>query len=126
MLLLSLVDYALWNLSLSAGHDIVALVAGLALIPLLIALAWLLVLGATRLTGDVARRAREGAATRGQARSAAAHRRARRSTGARLGRAGARGARGGAAARSSAHGRRGAPGAGDQDAAGASSSKLAA
>lgn len=126
VLLFSLVDYALWNWSLGANHDIIALVAGLTLVPLLIALTWLLVLGATRIAGDVTRRARESAATRAQARSAAAPHRARRASGGRTARAGARGARGGAATRSSAHGRPVASGTGEEATASASSSKLAA
>lgn len=56
--LLALCDYLLWNWSLSANHDILALVSGMTLIPLLIALAWLLVLTATRLLGHVAQRSR--------------------------------------------------------------------
>jgi hypothetical protein len=64
VLLLSLVDYALWNWSLGAGHDLVALAAGLTLIPLLIALAWLVLVSATRLVGEAMRRARASAATR--------------------------------------------------------------
>ncbi len=54
--LLALGAYLLWNWALSANHDVVALVCGMALIPLLIALAWLLVLGALRLLTGLARR----------------------------------------------------------------------
>ena len=54
--LLALCDYLLWNWSLSANHDILALVSGMTLIPLLIALAWLLVLAATRLLSRLAQR----------------------------------------------------------------------
>jgi hypothetical protein len=56
--LLALCDYLLWNWSLSANHDILALVSGMTLIPLLIALAWLVVLTVTRLLGHVAQRSR--------------------------------------------------------------------
>lgn len=56
--LLALCDYLLWNWSLSANHDILALVSGMTLIPLLIALAWLLVLAVTRLLGQLAQRSR--------------------------------------------------------------------
>ncbi len=54
--LLALGAYLLWNWALSANHDVVALICGMALIPLLIALAWLLVLGAVRLLTGLARR----------------------------------------------------------------------
>jgi hypothetical protein len=56
--LLALGAYLLWNWALSANHDVVALVCGMALIPLLLALAWLLVLGAVRLLTGFARRPR--------------------------------------------------------------------
>lgn len=36
------IDYGVWNWALSANHEIVALVAGLAMAPLAIALAWLI------------------------------------------------------------------------------------
>jgi hypothetical protein len=48
----------LWNWSVGANHDVVALVAGVTLIPLLIALAWLVVVAAARLLAHVARRPR--------------------------------------------------------------------
>ncbi len=66
VLLLALGDYLLWNWSLSANHDILALVSGMTLIPLLIALAWLLVLAVARLITDTAQRprARSGAGER--------------------------------------------------------------
>jgi hypothetical protein len=66
--LLALGDYLLWNWSVGAGHDIVALVAGVALIPLLIAFAWLLVLGVARLLADVAQRPRSRSAAAVRAR----------------------------------------------------------
>ncbi len=56
--LLALCDYLLWNWSLSANHDILALVSGMTLIPLLLALAWLLVLAVARLLAGVAQRSR--------------------------------------------------------------------
>ncbi|MGH2853626.1 MAG: hypothetical protein ACRDLF_05475 [Solirubrobacteraceae bacterium] len=56
--LLALCDYLLWNWSLSANHDILALVSGMTLIPLLIALAWLLVLAVARLLAGIAQRPR--------------------------------------------------------------------
>jgi hypothetical protein len=51
-------DYLLWNWSLSANHDILALVSGLTLPPLLIAFAWLFVLSAVRLIAGSAQRPR--------------------------------------------------------------------
>jgi hypothetical protein len=121
VLLLSLVDYALWNWSLGAGHDLLALVAGLALIPLLIVLAWLVFLSATRLAGGAARRIHTGAATRARRRVAA--------TSAGAGPAepadAARRAAAGATAREH-HVVGGAGNAGDGKAAAAPSSKLAA
>jgi hypothetical protein len=56
--LLALADYLLWNWSLGGSHDILALVAGLTLVPLLIAVAWLFVKGVTRLLAETARRTR--------------------------------------------------------------------
>jgi hypothetical protein len=48
-------DYLLWNWSLQGSHDLLALVAGLTLPPLAIALIWLLALNAARLLARVAR-----------------------------------------------------------------------
>jgi hypothetical protein len=62
--LLSVVDYLLWNWSFSGGHDVLTIVAGLTLTPLLIALLWLLVVGATRLLAGATRRARSQSYTR--------------------------------------------------------------
>jgi hypothetical protein len=56
VLLLALGDYALWNWSLSANHDIVALISGMTLIPLLIASVWLLALTGAHLLARAARR----------------------------------------------------------------------
>jgi hypothetical protein len=53
--LLALGDYLLWNWSLGANHDVLALVCGVTLVPLLIALAWLLVVAAVRLLARIAR-----------------------------------------------------------------------
>jgi hypothetical protein len=66
VVVLALCDYLLWNWSLSANHDILALVSGMALIPLLIALAWLLVIALARLIAHAAQRprARSGARER--------------------------------------------------------------
>ncbi len=49
-------DYLLWNWSLSAGHDVLALVSGLTLPPLAVALLWLLALSGARLLARVTRR----------------------------------------------------------------------
>ncbi len=82
---LALGDYMLWNWSVSANHDIVALVAGVTLIPLLIALAWLVVVAVARLLAHAAQRPRASGAG---ARAGAAGRDARtggRSRGSRVG-----------------------------------------
>jgi hypothetical protein len=42
-------DYILWNWSLNSSHDVLALVSGLTLPPLGVAVAWLLVLSVMRL-----------------------------------------------------------------------------
>ncbi len=60
---LALGDYLLWNWSLGANHDVVALVAGMILIPLLIALAWLAVVAIVRLLARAAKLPKGGAAT---------------------------------------------------------------
>jgi hypothetical protein len=54
--LLAFCDYLLWNWSLGVNHDILALVSGMTLIPLLIALAWLLVLALAHLLARIAQR----------------------------------------------------------------------
>jgi len=46
---LTIGDYLLWNWSLNANHDVLALVSGLTLPPLAIACAWLLALTGARL-----------------------------------------------------------------------------
>ena len=66
---LALGDYVLWNWSVGANHDVIALVAGVTLIPLLIAFAWLAVVAAARLLAHAAHRPRaRGAGARGAAR----------------------------------------------------------
>lgn len=52
---LTIGDYLLWNWSLNANHDVLALVSGLTLPPLAIAFAWLFALTVARL---IARRRR--------------------------------------------------------------------
>jgi hypothetical protein len=49
-------NYLLWNWSLDAGHDVLALISGLALTPLAVASLWLLVLNGARLLGRMTRR----------------------------------------------------------------------
>jgi hypothetical protein len=49
-------DYLLWNWSLNGNHDVVALVAGLTLPPLVVAWLWLLALSAARLLARYTRR----------------------------------------------------------------------
>jgi hypothetical protein len=63
VVLLAFGDYLLWHWSLNANHDILALLAGLTLTPLLIALAWLLVVSFARLFGRIARYSRTGLGT---------------------------------------------------------------
>jgi hypothetical protein len=60
VVLLAFGDYLLWNWSLSGSHDVLALVAGLTLTPLLIALAWLVVVSVARICRSVARYSRIG------------------------------------------------------------------
>lgn len=55
---LALGDYLLWNWSLNANLDALALVAGLTLPPLAAACLWLLALNAARLLARTARRPR--------------------------------------------------------------------
>jgi membrane protein implicated in regulation of membrane protease activity len=62
--LLALCDYLLWNWSLSANHDVLALVSGMTLIPLILALAWLVVLAVGHLLAVVAQRSRQARARR--------------------------------------------------------------
>ena len=54
---LKLGDYLLWNWSLSGGHDVVALISGLSLPPLVVACVWLLALSGARLLARSARAA---------------------------------------------------------------------
>jgi hypothetical protein len=56
VVLLSLGDYLLWNWSLGANHDILALISGMTLVPLLIALVWLLVLAAAHFIARITQR----------------------------------------------------------------------
>ena len=77
--LLALADYLLWDWSLGGSHGVIGLVAGLTLVPLLIAVAWLLVVGATRVLVGLTRHTR----TISSARASAAGARLRAATGAR-------------------------------------------
>jgi hypothetical protein len=71
---LTIGDYLLWNWSLNANHDVLALVSGLTLPPLAIAFVWLLALTVARV---IARTSRDGRRGRPGARAAAATPRAR-------------------------------------------------
>ena len=84
VLALTVGDYLLWNWSLSANHDVLALVSGLTLPPLVLVSLWILAAGAMRLVAALAAGA---ARQRARAASAARPRRARASR-----RAGRRGA----------------------------------
>ena len=64
---LALGDYLLWDWSLGTNHEVVALVSGMTLIPLLIAFAWLLLVAAAHLIGGVAQRPKVGSATHARA-----------------------------------------------------------
>jgi hypothetical protein len=48
-------DYLLWNWSLNANHDVIALASGLTLPPLALALLWLLALSIARLLAHTTR-----------------------------------------------------------------------
>jgi hypothetical protein len=65
-------DYLLWNWSLNANHDVLALVSGLTLPPLTIAFVWLLALTAARM---IARRSRSRGRAGGRSARVAAQRR---------------------------------------------------
>jgi hypothetical protein len=82
-------DFLLWNWSLNAGHDVLALISGLTLPPLALLSAWVLALGTMRAIAAGARFAR-------RARTPPAAQPARRSAGA--GRAAPHPARGDTAA----------------------------
>ena len=53
---LTVADYLLWNWSLNSNHDVLALVSGLTLPPLAVAVLWLLSLAVARLIARSARR----------------------------------------------------------------------
>jgi len=69
-------DFLLWNWSLNAGHDVLALISGLTLPPLALMSAWMLAMGAMRAIAAATRFMR-------RARTAPAPQPARRSAGAR-------------------------------------------
>jgi hypothetical protein len=58
VLALTVGDYLLWNWSLSANHDVLALVSGLTLPPLVLVSLWILAAGAMRLVAALAPRRR--------------------------------------------------------------------
>jgi hypothetical protein len=55
VLALTIGDYLLWSWSLNHGHDVLALISGLTLPPLIIACLWLLTLGVGRVIGRARR-----------------------------------------------------------------------
>ncbi|HEY2570100.1 MAG TPA: hypothetical protein VGI27_01440 [Solirubrobacteraceae bacterium] len=55
---LTIGDYLLWNWSLNANHDVLALVSGLTLPPLTIAFLWLVALTIARLLARTSRSSR--------------------------------------------------------------------
>jgi hypothetical protein len=55
---LSFGDYLLWNWSLNTNHDVLALISGLSLPPLVLAWLWLLAVSLIRLLGRSSRRSR--------------------------------------------------------------------
>ena len=71
--LLAFGDYLLWNWSLSGNRDILALASGLTLMPLLIAIVWLVVVLGAQLLADFAQRPRAGQRKSAGARSAHGH-----------------------------------------------------
>jgi hypothetical protein len=62
---LTLGDYLLWNWSLNANHDVLALVSGLTLPALALAFAWILAVTVIRLIGRSARHSGRGHAMTG-------------------------------------------------------------
>jgi len=79
---LTIGDYLLWNWSLNANHDVLALISGLTLPPLTIACLWLVALTAARLIARGSRTSARGrpgaAAAQGARRRPRARRSARR------------------------------------------------
>jgi len=64
---LTIGDYLLWNWSLNGHHDVLALISGLTLPPLTIALLWLLALTLARVIASTTRRSRARPAARASA-----------------------------------------------------------
>jgi ethanolamine ammonia-lyase large subunit len=60
---LTLGDYLLWNWSLNANHDVLALVSGLTLPPLALACAWMIAMTLIRIVGGTTRRSGRSAAS---------------------------------------------------------------
>lgn len=65
VLLLTVGDYLLWNWSLGANHDALALLSGLTLPPLALVSLWILALSAMRLVASFAAGRRAARAARG-------------------------------------------------------------
>jgi hypothetical protein len=66
---LTIGDYLLWNWSLSHGHDMLALISGVTLPPLLIAALWLIALSVARLLARPSRRSGAQAPARAERRA---------------------------------------------------------
>jgi hypothetical protein len=75
---LTIGDYLLWNWSLSNVHSVLALIAGLSLLPLGAACVWLLIVSLARV---LARSARRGSSITARRRSVEAHRDPQRAPG---------------------------------------------
>jgi predicted lipid-binding transport protein (Tim44 family) len=79
---LTIGDYLLWNWSLNANHDVLSLISGLTLPPLVIACLWLLAVGVARGLARTTRRppvtASRGRASHGASDTSGARRRAAR------------------------------------------------
>jgi hypothetical protein len=68
---LTIGDYLLWNWSLNANHDVLALVSGLTLPPMTIAFLWLVALTVARLVARTSRASAHNARAGGGERAAA-------------------------------------------------------
>ena len=80
---LTIGDYLLWNWSLNGNRDVLALVSGLTLPPLVLVLLWLLALTVARLLASTTRRGGHARARRTTAPHRTAHRRRHRRVAAR-------------------------------------------
>jgi hypothetical protein len=69
-------DYLLWNWSLNGNHDVLALVSGLTLPPLVVIFLWLLALNFASMLAGAMQRSTKPRAARGRGRGRARRRRA--------------------------------------------------